>query len=149
MRTPYHDGYRFLFGTGKRGEWLLEASGRYERLIYQALSHGVGNMLYVYDEYQNLIGIIPNSEPLCKRLYSTLNKRHKVFNTSDPVKGGGLGPAYRNCLYEILKAFSHDYSNHDYEEACELVARTFVLRAKRLTAEIIKHDRVLSASAGS
>jgi hypothetical protein len=33
----YQDDYRFLFGTGKRGEWLLQPFGHYEQTIYKAL----------------------------------------------------------------------------------------------------------------
>jgi hypothetical protein len=87
-----------------------------------------------------------DSEPVCRRLFSVLNRRYKIY-AHEPF-GVALGATYRGCLYDLLKELCRKNHSNSWEWACEVVARTFVMRAKRLTKEAKANDRVLPVSAG-
>lgn len=134
----YYGDYRFIFGCGKQGEFLF-LPGVHERNLYDALFEARGSFLYVYDEYSNLVGLIPNSDPLCKQITAHLAKKHG-FNYLDI-------PSHTGVLFSLLSNLrSEPYSF--YYEALEYAARILVTRAQKLVKENARYDRVLSVGPG-
>lgn len=76
------ENYYFYFAAHANA-WLKMPAGRYPAPLRQAISlNSLQKIVFIYDEYENLLYTIPNADKLFGRLAATINKKYKLISKS-------------------------------------------------------------------